>query len=144
MGPQSSQEGDGLRAGSGDWAFLDVMTPLPLPILKVSRLARGPGQGGSQIPWQGRGQAPGGLPPFGLSQAEVKPEPRLGAGLAPAWTGLGCASTPFPTPWPVSGRVRSASPSAGAGEVATRRGRGPGGRRARPPKADPPISLPCP
>lgn len=47
---------------------------------------------------QRRGQAPGGVsPPFGLSQAEVKPEPRLGAELAPARTGQACASTPFPS-----------------------------------------------
>lgn len=36
-------------------------------------------------------------PPFGLSQAEVKPEPRLEAELAPAPTGQACASTPSPS-----------------------------------------------
>lgn len=44
---------------------------------------------------EGGGPNPQGSPrPFGFSQAEVKPELRLGAGLALAPTGLACASTP--------------------------------------------------
>lgn len=43
------------------------------------------------------GPGPPGSPrPFGLSRAEVKPEPRLGAGLAPALDGAGLRLHPLP------------------------------------------------
>lgn len=98
------------------------------------------------MPGQGWSQAPLGSPrPFGISHAEVKPEPRLGAGLAPAQTGLACAFTPpSPAPWLASGRERTQSLTAGVGEVAPQCGRKLGGRRAPPPKANPLLSLPGP
>ncbi|XP_059565517.1 xylosyl- and glucuronyltransferase LARGE2 isoform X5 [Myotis daubentonii] len=78
--------------------------------------------GGGQASWVpaplavgggARPPCPGGSPrPFGFSQAEVKPEPRLGAGLAPARTGLACAFTPLsPAPRLAFGRERTGSPS---------------------------------
>lgn len=103
MGPESCEEGDGLRAGSGDWPFLGGGPPLLPPIRGGFCIPPPPGGRGPSDAGAGAGSGPRGVsPPFRLRQAEVKPEPRLGAGLAPAWTGLACVSTPLsPHPGPL-------------------------------------------
>ena len=96
-GSRGREEGDGLKAGSFELVLHGWLPPSPPATLRVPAFPS-PVLG---LLVAGRGSPPlllplGGSPrPFGLCQAEVKPEPRLGAGLAPARTGLACPPPPL-------------------------------------------------
>lgn len=123
MGPQSWKRGMGSGQVAGTVASW-VAAPAP-----SSHPGGSPGSsralgGERRMPGRRAGpatpQPPGSPRPFGLNRAEVKPEPRLGAGLAPALDGPGLRLHPLLLhPGRLLEEEGRGSRAAGAGEVAT-------------------------
>lgn len=125
MGPQSWKRGMGSGQVAGtvpSWVAAPAPSSHPGGSPGSSRVL-----GERRMPERRAGPAtpqPLGSPrPFGLSQAEVKPEPRLGAGLAPALDGPGLRLHLLPLhPGRLLEEEGRGSLAAGAGEVATESG----------------------